>query len=339
MKGTREAFGGLGAPSKYLSEVSPEIERAGGAIMRAVRIHAFGGPDVLKLEEQPMPTLQADEVLVRIHAASVNPVDYKMRNGGYLPQDRLPLTLGRDVSGVVERAGPAVRDLRVGEAVYAMLPGDRGGYAEFTAVSAVSCAPKPHSLDHVHAAAVPLAALTAWQGIFDHGGLMPGQRMLVHGGAGGVGHFAIQLARTRGATVYATCSKADLGFVHRLGAVEAIDYQNERFESIVSNIDLVFDLVGGDTQDRSWKVLKEGGIMVSTLQEPSTDKASEYGARGIHYMAKPSGTQLMQIARLIDAGQVRAEIDSVFTLADAASAEGRLENGHVRGKVVLAVAG
>lgn len=307
--------------------------------MRAIRIRAFGGPDVLKLEEQPVPTPQADEVLVKIHAASVNPVDYKMRNGGYLPQDRLPLTLGRDISGVVERAGPAVRDLKAGDAVYAMLPGDRGGYAEFTAVSAACCAPKPRSLDHIHATAVPLAALTAWQGIFDHGGLAPGQRILVHGGAGGVGHFAIQFARVRGATVYATCSKEDLSFVRDLGAVQAIDYQNERFETVVSDIDLVFDLVGGETQDRSWAVLKKGGIIVSTLQEPSPDRAAECGARGVHYMAKPSGPQLAQIARLIDAGQVHAQIDSIFTLADAARAESRLENEHVRGKVVLAVTG
>jgi NADPH:quinone reductase-like Zn-dependent oxidoreductase len=306
--------------------------------MRAIRIHEFGGPDVLKLEEQPTPEPQAGEVLVRVHAASINPVDYKMRNGGYLPPDRLPLTLGRDVSGVIERTGASVQKFRTGDAVYAMLPRDRGGYAEFVAVDAADCAAKPKSLDHIHAAAVPLAALTAWQGIFDHGGLAGGQRVLIHGGAGGVGHFAVQFAKARGATVYATCSRDDLDFVRGLGADEAIDYRNQRFEDVARDIDLVFDLVGGETQDRSWSVLKQGGIIVSTLKQPSQEKATEHKARGAHYMAETSGRQLAEIGKLIDAGQVRIEVGNVFPLAKAAEAERVLEKEHVRGKVVLAIA-
>jgi NADPH:quinone reductase-like Zn-dependent oxidoreductase len=306
--------------------------------MQSIRIHEFGGPDVLKLEEQPTPQPLAGEILIRIHAASVNPVDYKMRNGGYVPRDQLPLTLGRDISGVVERLGSDVSDFQVGDAVYAMLPRDRGGYAEFVALNIAGCATKPERLDHVHAAAVPLAAVTAWQGIFDHGGLAEGQRILIHGAAGGVGHFAVQLAKARGATVYSTCSEDDLDFVRGLGADEVIDYKNQRFEDIAQDIDVVFDLIAGETQDRSWSVLKEGGIIVSTLQEPSRKKAAEHKARGAHYMAEPSSSQLAEIGRLIDAGRVRVEVGSVFPLAEAAEAERTLETEHVRGKIVLDVA-
>jgi NADPH:quinone reductase-like Zn-dependent oxidoreductase len=306
--------------------------------MRAIRIHEFGGPDVLKLEEQPIPELQVGEILIKVHAASVNPIDYKIRNGGYLPPESLPLTLGRDVSGVIDRMGESVTTFNTGDAVYAMLPRDRGGYAEFVAVNVADCAAKPERLDHIHAAAVPLAALTAWQGIFDHGGLSGGQRVLIHGGAGGVGQFAVQFAKTRGATVYATCSKDDLDFVRGLGADEAIDYKNQRFEDVARDIDLVFDLVGGETQDRSWSVLKEGGIIVSTLTEPSQEKAAERKARGVRYAAQSSGGQLAEIAQLIDAGKVRVEVGKVFPLAKAAEAERMLETQHVRGKVVLTIA-
>jgi NADPH:quinone reductase-like Zn-dependent oxidoreductase len=306
--------------------------------MHSIRIHEFGGPDVLKFEEQPVPEPKADEVLIRVHAASVNPVDYKMRNGGYVPPDQLPLTLGRDISGVVEGVGSNVQKFQTGDAIYAMLPHDRGGYAEFVAVGVAGCAAKPRRLDHVHAAAVPLAAITAWQGIFDHGGLADGQSILIHGAAGGVGHFAVQLAKAYGAAVHATCSKDDIDFVRSLGADEAIDYQNQRFENIAKDIDVVFDLVAGETQDRSWSVLKAGGIIVSTLKEPSKEKAARHNARGVHYMAEPNGDQLAEIGRLIDAGRVRVEVGSVFPLADAAAAERMLENEHVRGKIVLDVA-
>ncbi|WP_245273639.1 NADP-dependent oxidoreductase [Mesorhizobium sp. WSM3224] len=306
--------------------------------MQSVRIHAFGGPQVLTLETAPTPEPQPEEILVRIHAASINPVDYKIRNGGYVEKDRLPLTLGRDFSGVVERCGPNVEAFKPGDAVYAMLTPDRGGYAEFVAAKAQDCAAKPERLDHLHAAAVPLAALTAWQGIFDHGGVSAGQRTLIHGAAGGVGHFAVQFAKARGATVFATCSGRDIDFVQSLGADEAIDYKNQRFEDAVRDVDLVYDLVAGETQERSWSVLKEGGTIVSTLQQPSKEKAAERKARGTHYMAKPDGAQLAEIGRLIDEGTVRVEVGKVFPLRQAADAERALEEGHVRGKVVLKVA-
>jgi NADPH:quinone reductase-like Zn-dependent oxidoreductase len=306
--------------------------------MKAVRIHEFGGPEVLRVEDQPRPEPAPGEVLVRVEAASVNPVDYKMRNGGYVPQSALPLTLGRDVAGVVESAPDEASGFKAGDAVYAMLARDRGGYVEYVAVKAADCALKPERLDFIQAAAVPLAALTAWQGLFDHGCLNSGQRVLIHGASGGVGHFAVQFAKARGATVFATCSQDDAAFVRGLGADEVIDYHAERFEDRARDIDLVYDLVGGETQDRSWAVLKDGGVMVSTLNEPDKAKEQAKHAHGVHYMAQPNGGQLAEIAKLIDDGKVTPTVAAVFPLAEAAKAERKLEDGHVRGKIVLEVA-
>ncbi|MDB5444435.1 MAG: oxidoreductase [Phenylobacterium sp.] len=305
--------------------------------MKAVRIHEFGGPDALKLDDLPKPRPGPGEVLVRVLAASVNPVDYKIRQGGYLSADALPLTLGRDIAGLVETVGDGVTGFQPGDAIYAMLDRSHGGYAEYVAEKAENCAKKPERLDFIRAAAVPLAGLTAWQGLFDQGGLRSGQRTLIQGAAGGVGHFAVQFAKARGAEVIATCSGEDVDFVRRLGADQVIDYQAERFEDRVRDVDLVYDLVDGESQDRSWAVLKDGGVMVSTLKEPDKAKAAAKHARGVHYMAQPNGAQLTEIARLIDAGQVTPHIEAVFPLSQAGQAEQALETRHVRGKVVLEV--
>lgn len=307
--------------------------------MKAIQIHSFGGPEVLKVEEVPMPEPGNGEVRIRVHAASVNPVDYKMRRGGYprAPEERLPLTLGRDVAGAIDSCGPGVEDFKPGDAVFTVLPWDRGGYAEFAVVSAADCARQPKRLQEAQAAAVPLAGLTAWQGLFDHGGLREGQCVLIHGGAGGVGHLAVQLAHAKGATVYATCSGQDLGFVEGLGAKRAIDYKSERFEDIVHDADVVLDLIAGETQDRSWSVLKENGIIVSTLKPPSQEKAAERHARGTNYLVQSNGKELSEIAQLIDQGKVIPEIDRIYPLRAAAEAQQHLENDHVRGKVILQV--
>lgn len=305
--------------------------------MKAVRIHEFGGPETLRVDDLPMPQPGPGEVRIRVMAASVNPVDYKIRNGGYLSAKALPLTLGRDVAGVVDAEGEGVRDLLAGDAVYAMLDREHGGYVEYVVQAAGNCARKPARLDFIQAAAVPLAGLTAWQGLFDQGGLQAGQRVLIHGAAGGVGHLAVQFARARGATVFATCSGRDADFVESLGAAEVIDYHKERFEDRAPDVDLVFDLVAGDTQDRSWAVLKPGGMLVSTLKEPDKARAAAKHARGVHYLAQPNGVELAEIARLIDAGQVIPRIDRVYPLDDAAEAEATLEHDHVRGKIVLEV--
>jgi len=310
------------------------------ATMKAVCIHEFGGPEVTQLEELPVPQANEDELLLRVHAASVNPVDYKTREGKFPPvsRDKLPIILGRDVSGVVASAGPRSGGFRRGDAVFALLGPDRGAFAEYVLVKTGEAAAKPKRLSHAEAAAVPLAALTAWQGLVDHGGLRAGQRVLIHGGAGGVGHFAVQFAKQRDAVIFATVSGADLDFVRGLGADHAIDYKRERFEEIAHDIDIVFDLVGGETQERSWSVLRPGGILVSTLGQPSPEKAAQHQVRAAGYMAQPDATALAEIAQLIDHGKVRPVIDTTFPLADVARAEEKQARGHVHGKIALELA-
>jgi NADPH:quinone reductase-like Zn-dependent oxidoreductase len=250
---------------------------------------------------------------------------------------RVPVTLGRDVSGVVESVGRDVRGLKTGDEVYALLDQDHGGYAEYTVTNSDGVAPKPRSMDHIHAAAVPLAATTAWQGLFDHGHLNAGERVLIHGGAGGVGHFAVQFAKDRGAHVIVTARIEDGDLLRRLGADEIIDYQRERFEDCVHDIDLVFDLVGGETQRRSWKVLRHGGRMVSTLQPPSQEEAARHDAHAEAFMAKPDRGELSEIARMIDDGKVCVFIQHTLPLEEVRRAHDHLEHEHARGKVVLAI--
>lgn len=309
--------------------------------MKAVRIYRFGGPDVLTLEEVPVPSPGEEELLLRVHAASVNPVDYKIRQGKYPPVSvaQLPLTLGRDASGQIESCGSAVRGLREGDAIYVMLGSlDRGTYAEHVVVRPGEAAAKPSRLSHLDAAAVPLAGLTAWQGLFDHGHLQGGQRVLIHGGSGGVGHFAIQFAKARGATVVTTVAEENIDFVRELGADEAIDYRAQPFETVVRDVDMVFDLVGGETQERSWQVLKPGGVLVSTLGEPPREKATQHNVHGVGYVARPDAGELAEIGRLIDGGKVRPVIAATYPLAEARQAHERLERGHVRGKIALTIA-
>lgn len=309
------------------------------AKMKAVCIHSFGGPEVLKLEDVEIPQPKDDEVLIKVHAASINPIDYKIRAGKFPPvkQQQLPKVLGRDVSGTVERCGRAVHNFSQGDAVYAMLDGGSGGYAEYVTVKADACSRKPKRLDHSAAAAVPLAGLTAWQGLFDEGNLHAGQRVLIHGGAGGVGHLAIQFAKAKGATVCTTVSTQDVKFVRSLGADEVIDYKSERFEDNLHDVDLVFDLVAGDTQERSWAVLKDGGTMISTLAKPSESKAREHHARAANYVAHPDGNELAEIGSLIDSGKVKPHVMASYPLDHAAEAQQKLEREHPHGKVVLEV--
>jgi NADPH:quinone reductase-like Zn-dependent oxidoreductase len=307
--------------------------------MNAIRIHVFGGPEVLQNDTVPIPEPKGDEILVRIVAASVNPVDAKIREGGYpkVSDDALPVTLGRDLSGAVEGWGTAVQGIGVGDTVFALLDYDRGAYAQHVIVKSGEWARKPNNLSHVEAAAVPLAALTAWQGMIDNGGLKRGQRVLIHGGAGGVGHLAIQIAKAKGAWVATTCSAKDLEFVRSLGADQAIDYKADKFEDHLSDIDLVFDLVGGETQDRSFQVLKQGGALISTLEEPDKAKALYKNIAIARYTARPVSSQLAEIAELLLAGKVKPFIYATYSLAEAAEAETALANEHVRGKIVLAV--
>ena len=309
-------------------------------MMKAGRIHRFGGPEVLVIEDVPRPEPKAGEVLVQLLGTSVNPVDYKTREGKFPPisADKLPVTLGRDIAGMVVACGPDVGDVAIADSVYGMPQLDHGSYAEFAILRAVDLATSPATLPVVEAAAVPLAALTAWQGLFRHAGLAAGQRVLIHGAAGGVGHFAVQFAKVHGATVFATGSAADLDFVRGLGAETAIDYKDGRFEDEARDIDVVLDLIGGSTQERSWAVIKPGGILVSTVAEPDRARESAAKARpGKRYMTVSSGADLGEIARLIDAGDVRVYIAKIFDFADLVAAQTMLQAGGVRGKIAVKI--
>jgi NADPH:quinone reductase-like Zn-dependent oxidoreductase len=307
---------------------------------KAVRIHRFGGPEELRIEDLPIPEPQDDEVVIAVHAASVNPVDYKIRQGKY-PEVKaadLPAELGRDASGTVAILGTRAHTLKVGDPIYAFLPTERGAYTDYLLVKAVEMAARPQRIDHVQAAAVPLAGLTAWQALHEHGGLKSGERVLIHGGAGGVGHFAVQFAKAAGAHVLTTVGPDDLGFARELGADEAIDYKGQRFEDVARDIDLVIDLIAGEIQERSFAVLRHGGRMVSTLTEPSQSLARTHGVTAARFTARPSGEQLNEIAALIDAGKVTPHVAAVMPFADVQEAHRRMEKGGMRGKLVLQLA-
>jgi len=308
-------------------------------MMNAVRIHRYGGPEVLRYEKAPRPEPGTGEVLIRVHGAGVNPVDWKVREGyarDFL-KHTLPLVPGWDVSGVVEAAGPGATRWKPGDELFSRPDIARNGaYAEFLVVRESEAARKPQSLDHLQAAAVPLAALTAWQALFDAAGLSPGQTVLIHAAAGGVGHFAVQLAKWKGARVIGTASGGNQAFLRTLGADETIDYTTTRFEEIVRDADVVLDTMGGDTQQRSWKTLREGGIL-STILAPPPEEAVPPGKRLGYTFVQPNAEQLSEIATLIDAGKVRTVVETVLPLPEARSAQERSQAGHVRGKIVLQV--
>jgi NADPH:quinone reductase-like Zn-dependent oxidoreductase len=307
--------------------------------MHAVLIRRFGGPDVVEFAEIPVPEPRAGQLLLKVEAASLNPVDYKIRGGKYplVKDDKLPFVLGRDFSATVAHSDDVAWP--AGTLVHGLLGIEHGSFAQYTVARADQLARVPGALDRIVAAAVPLAGLTAWQGLFDHGGLQAGQRVLIHAGAGGVGHLAVQFAKARGAHVITTVSTDDVAFAHSLGADEVIDYRKERFESMLRDIDLVYDLIGDDTQERSWAVLNKGGTLVSTVQEPSKDKADAIGVRALRYTAEPKGAQLAEIDALIQAGKVRPLVARTFALGDAKEALRGLEQGHGSGKLVLDLAG
>ena len=314
--------------------------RATSQTMKAIRIHNYGGPEVLKYEDAPRPEPQAGEVLVRVHAAGVNPIDWKVREGhmkDFWPH-KFPLILGWDLSGVVEELGRAVSRFKIGDEVYSVPdPTRNGAYADYIVVREPELALKPNSLHHIRAAAVPLAALTAWQSLFDTAQLQPGQRVLIHAGSGGVGHFAVQLAKWKGAYVFATASTRNQDLLRELGVDEPIDYTQQRFENVVRDIDIVLDTLGGETQERSWSVLKKNGVLVSLVQPPSEEKAKELGVRAAIIGAQPNGAQLAEIAKIIDSGKLAPVIDRIFPLIEARRAHQLSQSGHTHGKIALRV--
>jgi NADPH:quinone reductase-like Zn-dependent oxidoreductase len=297
--------------------------------MRAIRQHAPGGPAGLVYEEIETPRPGPGEALVRVHAAAIT------RDELDWTADRLPATPSFELSGVVEKVAAGGDDASVGDAVYALLDFDReGAAAEYAIVRSEFLAPKPSTLAHVESAAAPLAALSAWQGLFDHGGLAAGERVLIHGAAGGVGHFAVQLARARGAHVVATASSANVEAARELGADEVVDHTSVRFEDVVEPVDLVFDTAGGERLVRSPAVVRPGGRIVSVAEEPA--QSAELTA--LYFVVEPNRVQLIEIARLVDAGDLRPSIDEVFPLADARRAFERSLGYNSRGKIVLRVA-
>ena len=308
--------------------------------MKAVCIYGYGGPEVLSYEDAPRPHPGHGEVLVRVHAAGINPVDWKVRQGELKEQlhHLFPLILGWDVSGVVEAVGTGTTRLKVGDEVFSRPDIARdGAYAEYIAMRESEVALKPKSIDHLHAAALPLAGLTVWQSLFLAAGLTAGQRVLIHAAAGGVGHVAVQLAKWKGAHVIGTASARNHAFVHQLGADQVVDYDTEQFEDVVQPVDVVFDTLGGDIQTRSWKVLKPGGILVSIIQPPPAETAKAHGVRSAFVFTQPNAEQLAEIARLADAEKLKVIVETILPLSDATRGQELSERGHGRGKIVLRV--
>jgi NADPH:quinone reductase-like Zn-dependent oxidoreductase len=304
-----------------------------------VRIHRFGGPEVLQVDKVEPSQPDALQVMLRVQGASVNPVDFKIRNGKYpaVKEDRLPYTLGRDVSGIVELCGAQATQFKIGDEVFGMVGIGGGGYSEKAVLDQHALTRKPKLIDHAHAAAIPLAGLTAWQGLFRRGQLKKGQSVLIHGGSGGVGHFAIQFATSIGARVLSTVSTENIEFAHRLGADVVIDYKTQRFEEHAHDLDMVFDLVDGETRERSWKLLKQGGVLVTTLTEPSQETAKRHGVRALRYTVEANGSELTEIADLVAAGLVKPYVQKTFRLEEASSALAAVEKGGTVGKVVLSL--
>ncbi|MES2459840.1 MAG: NADP-dependent oxidoreductase [Armatimonadota bacterium] len=308
--------------------------------MKAVRIHAFGGVDTLVYEDAPRPRLGARDALVRVHAAGVNPVDWKVREG-YLEEmlpHTLPLILGWDLSGIVEAVGEEVTEVQVGDAVFADAPIARdGAYAEYIAVNAALLAPKPKTLSHIEAASLPVAALTVWQALFETAKLEAGQSVLIHAAAGGVGSLAVQMAKWKGAHVIGTASARNHDFLRGLGADELIDYNTAYFDEVVRDVDVVFDTMGYDTLARSWDVLKPGGFLVGIVSVPDDEEAKRRGVRSAYVFTRPDAAGLSAIAALVDAGTIKPIVGETLPLADARRAHEISETKHSRGKIVLQV--
>jgi NADPH:quinone reductase-like Zn-dependent oxidoreductase len=310
------------------------------AIMKAIRIHEYGGPEQLRYEETPEPQAGSGQVLVRVHAASVNPIDHKLASGAmrqFMPLS-LPWIPGGDFSGIVEAVGAGVTGVKKGDAVYGDTP-TGGAYAQLVVAAAGMIGPKPSNLSHAEAASVPLAGQTAWQGLFQHGHLERGQTVLIHGGSGGVGFFAVQLAHWKGAKVLATGSAANLDFLRSLGADQAIDYKATRFESVVKNVDLVLDLIGGETQRRSFGVLKSGGFLIATAQPASEKDAAEHKVHAMMMRMQASTIDLAQLAKLLEAGTIKTIVSKKYPLSQAREAWADILSGHTRGKIVMEIAG
>jgi NADPH:quinone reductase-like Zn-dependent oxidoreductase len=308
-------------------------------MMKAVVAHEYGAPEVLKFEEVPRPEPKEDEVLVRVIASGVNPADPLTLSGKYAREfgTHLPLIPGYDIAGVVEKTGAKVTNLKAGDAVYGYATFG-GGWAQYVTVKQWEVAAKPKTLNFTEAAAVPMGALTAWQALVDTAQLQAGQTILIHGGSGGVGSFAVQIAKARGARVIATASTANQDLLKQLGTDVAIDYTKARFEDVAKDVDAVLDPVGKETLARSYDVVKKGGIVMSLVARPDPVELEKRGIRGAAISVHPDAEDLAEIASLIDAGKIKPVVTEVLPLSEAIAAQRQAETHHTRGKVVLRIA-
>ena len=310
-------------------------------MMKAVFVHEFGGPEVLKYEDAPRPEPKDDEILVRVIAAGVNPVDAYARQGMLAKRglDNRPAIIGYDIAGVVEKSGANAKKFKTGDAVYSYLSVMRGGgYAEFAVAKESETALKPRNINFVEAAAVPLAATTAWQALVDTAKIDKGQTVLIHGGSGGVGSFAIPIAKARGAKVIATASTAHQDSLKQLGVDQAIDYTTTKFEDMVKDVDVVLNCVRADALGRSYGVVKKGGIIVSITDEPDQAECAKHGIRGSRLGANPDAKVLEELTKLIEARKMTPIVSQTFPLAGASKAHQQIETHHTLGKIVLTVA-
>jgi len=312
-----------------------------GPMMKAVVVHKFGGPEVLQYEDAPRPEPKPDEVAVRVIAAGVNPVDAQLRTGDWAKVfgPKPPYIPGADIAGVIENVGSEVKTYKAGDEVYGYLDLDRGGaYAQFTVAKLNEIAPKPKAATFEEAASVGCAALTAWQALVDSGKLSSGQTVLIHGGSGGVGSFAIQIAKVRGAEVIATASTRNQDTLKLLGADVPVDYTKQKFEDVAKDVDVVLDTVGGETLARTYAVVKKGGFIATIVAQLDKTQLEKYGLRGETIGVKPDSKELTQLAELIDAKKIKPLVSEVLPLSDARKAHEQAITGHTRGKIVLKVA-
>jgi NADPH:quinone reductase-like Zn-dependent oxidoreductase len=312
--------------------------QANPAMMKAVVVNQYGGPEVLKYQEAPKPEPKSDEILVHVMAAGVNPVDSYVRQGRF-GKGNLPMIVGSDIAGVVEKTGASAKKFKAGDAVYCYLSVARGGgYAEYAVAKESETALKPKNISFEEAAAVPLAGTTAWQALIDDAKLRAGQTVLIHGGSGGVGSFAIQIAKARGAKVIATASTDHQATLKQLGVDQAIDYTTTKFEDVVKDVDLVLNCARADALGRSYGVVKKGGTIVSITDEPDQAECAKRGLTCSRMGAHPDAQDLEELTKLIEAGKMKSIVSQTFSLADASKAHQQIETRHTLGKIVLKVA-
>ena len=309
--------------------------------MKAIVVHEYGGPEVLKYEDAPRPEPKEDQILVRVVAAGVNPVDGMIRSGMFAKHDKaaFPMILGGDIAGVVENVGNKITKFKAGDPVFAYLSlKNGGGYAEYALATEREATLKPKSLTYVEAAAVPIVALTAWQALVDTAKLSAGQTVLIHGGSGGVGTFAIQIAKARAAKVIATASTANQHLLKELGADIAVDYTKQKLEDVAKDVDVVLDSVGKDTLARSYGVVKKGGFIVSIVARLDQAKLDKHRIHGATLSVDPNSEELAEIGKLIDEKKIKVIVSQTFPLSEAVKAQEQAATGHTRGKIVLKVA-